>query len=74
MEIHAVQHFTADGVWKTIYLTSFPQDAADTYMDIRELTPETLRAVRFTVDSYDFVATHARDFAVLALREAKQTA
>lgn len=70
MEIHAIQQFTGE-VWRTIYLSSFPQDVADTYMDIREHTNATLRAVRFTVDSYDFLATHARDFAVLALRQGR---
>lgn len=67
-EIHAIQHFDGE-IWKTIYMSTYPQDVSDTYMDICDLTRATLRAVRFTVDSYDFIATQARDFAVLALRK-----
>lgn len=70
MNLFAIQHFTGEK-WVTIYVTSYEQDAVDTYMDIRGLTSVTIRSVKFTVESYDFIATHARDFAVLALREQK---
>lgn len=72
-EIHAIQAWK-DDKWVTIYMSTYPTDVSDTYSDIQGLTDNGLRAVRFTVEGYDFVATHARDFAVLALREPPQTA
>lgn len=64
MEIHCVQQWTGE-VWRTVYLSSWPGDVSDTYNDLLGRTDATLRRVKFGVDSYDFVATHARAFAVL---------
>lgn len=68
--IYAIQHFNGK-VWKTIYLTTFHEDAQETYIDISQASWSTLRLVEFTTDGFDFIATHARDFAVLGLHEGK---
>lgn len=67
-EIHAVQWFENE-VWRTLYLSSYPHDVSDTYRDIRDLTDKPLRAVKFVVDNFDFVAAQCKDFAVLAYRK-----
>lgn len=67
--IYAIQLFDGEK-WKSLYVTSYKQDIVDTYIEIRGLTAAAIRAVSFAVDGFDFIATHARDFAVLAQREA----
>lgn len=69
MEIHAIQYWDDDEVWRTAYMSSYAEDADDLYHDIQAYSNRTLRRVVFGVDNYDFVAIHARDFKVLALRQ-----
>lgn len=68
MEIHAIQFWTGE-VWRTAYLSTYPEDAADTYAAIQEYTTVTLRQVVFGVDNYDFIAAQARSFRVVDLLE-----
>jgi hypothetical protein len=68
-ELHCIQIFQND-IWKTCYVSSFATDAADTYDELLTMVDSTLRLVTFGVQGVDFIATQARDFKVLGLREA----
>lgn len=65
--IYCVQAWI-DDVWKTVYLASFPDDARLTYDTLAPIVTNQIRLVRFSVDSFDFVAIHGRDFEVITVR------
>lgn len=63
-KIYAVQEFM-DDVWRTLYVASYDQDAEITLETAKKLTKSPLRLAVFTVRDFDFIATHATDFAIL---------
>lgn len=67
-DIFAVQTFTEDEVWRTIYLSTYRPDAEFTYRTTVEVTAKPARLVTFRTTNLDFVAIYARDFAVLDAR------
>jgi hypothetical protein len=67
-EIFAVQHFTEDEMWRTAYVSTYRPDAEVMYREAQQVTARTVRLVSFTTDSLDFIAIHARGFAVLDVR------
>jgi hypothetical protein len=67
-DIYAVQTWTEDEVWRTIYLSTFLPDAEATYANAQEVTAKPVRLVTFRSTNLDFVAIYARDFAVLDVR------
>lgn len=65
-KVFAVQiHREPAGVWETVFLSTFLPEAEDTLSDAATLSTLPLRLVAFTVLDLTFIATHARDFAVL---------
>lgn len=65
--VWAVQVFRKDK-WETAYLSSFGGDSREAYESTCELTYAPVRLVWFGVLGVDFIATHARDFAVAESR------
>jgi len=67
-EIFAVQHFTEDELWRTAYVSTYRPDAEVSYEAAKEVTQRTVRLVSFATESLDFIAIHARNFAVIDVR------
>lgn len=67
--LYCVQAWTPDEVWSTVAVVSNGFDAARLWdiilADLDQRGDGGWRLVSFTVDGADFIATHARDFAVL---------
>lgn len=63
--VYAVQKFDGE-VWMTVFLSSFLPDAEEVFDGGESYAPGVRRRlVKFAVQGVDFIATYARDFAVL---------